>query len=185
MVISGCGSNRVDDAKVDARKWVGCIRARVSRRRTGPWRQAWRLLLASCALRLMYAPISRWDLQCGENPNGHDRDPIDPVGNSQWVKPKRTSWSANARTYGCAHLSVLRGINESTGSELPDIARSCPDRRCKWVVVGRCGVMRDCRAAEIIRELYSLVGADPPCLVADVALGWGCVIGRALRLLAR
>ena len=83
------------------------------------------------------------------------------------------------------HLSVLRGIKKSTGSELPDIARSVPDHRCKWVIVGRRGVVRDCRAAEIIRELYGLVGAGPPCLGVDVALGWGGVIRRALRLLAR
>lgn len=79
---------------------------------------------------------------------------------------------------------MLRGINESTGSELPDITRSGPDRRCEWVVVGRCGVVSDCRAAEIICELYGLVGADPPCWGVDVALGWGGVIRRALRLLA-
>jgi hypothetical protein len=80
VVISGSESNRVDGAIVDAQKQVGCIRARVNRRQTGPWRRAWRLLLASCGLRLMCAPISRWDLQRGENPNGHGRVPIDPVG---------------------------------------------------------------------------------------------------------
>jgi len=93
--------------------------------------------------------------------------------------------TAKARAHGCTHLSVLRGINESTRSELPDITRSGPDRRCVRVVVGRRGVVRDCRAAEIIRELHGLVGAGPPCLGVDVALGWRGVIRRALRLLAR
>ena len=64
---------------------------------------------------------------------------------------------------------MLRGINESTGSELPHIARSGPDSRCEWVIVGRRGVVRDCRAAEIIRELYGLVGANPTGLGVDVA----------------
>jgi hypothetical protein len=80
---------------------------------------------------------------------------------------------------------MLRGVNESTGSKLPDIARSGPDRRCEWMVVGRRGVVCDCRAKEIICELYGLVRADPPCLGVDVALGWRGVIWRALRLLAR
>lgn len=97
------------------------------------------------------------------------------------TKPSNIQRRANTRAYGCTHLSVQRGINESTESELPDIARSGPDRRCEWVVVGCRGVVRDCRAAEIKRELYGLVGADPPCLWVDVALGWRGVIRRALR----
>ena len=107
----------------------------------------------------MCAPISRWDLQNGGISNGRGRAPIDPVGISQWVKPNChcQAWTAKARAHGCTHLSVLRGINESTRSELPDTTRSGPDRRCVRVVVGRRGVVRDCRAAEIIRELYGLV----------------------------
>lgn len=42
--------------------------------------------------------------------------------------------------------------------------------------------MSDCRAPEIIGELYGLVRADPPGLWVDVAFGWRGVIRCALRL---
>jgi hypothetical protein len=44
----------------------------------------------------------------------------------------------------------------------------------------RRGVVRDCRAAKIIRELYGGVGAGPPRLGIDVALEWRSIIRRAL-----
>jgi hypothetical protein len=145
MVISGCGSDRVADANVDVRRRVGCIRARVSRRRTGPWRRAWRLLLASCALRLMYAPISRWDLQRGEIPNAHGRDPIDPVGISQWVKPNRqtssggqTQGHTDAPTFPCCEASTSPpGVSCPTSH---DPAQIVDANGWSWGVVGSCAI---------------------------------------------
>jgi len=131
----------------------------------------------------MCAPISRWDPRRGEIPNDHGRVPIDPVGG--FLPLVKRNRQKHASAFGCTHLSVLRGISESTGSQLSDIARSSPDRRCERVVVGRRGVMCDCCAAEIVRELYGLVGAGPPSLGINVALGWRGVVRRTLRLLAR
>jgi hypothetical protein len=78
------------DANVDAPRRVGCIRARVGRRRVDPWLLAWHLLLALCGLRSMCVPISRWDLRRGQIPNGHGKAPIDPVVVGSQFKMRHT-----------------------------------------------------------------------------------------------
>ena len=53
------------------------------------------------------------------------------------------------------------------------------------MIMRRRGIVCDCRAAEIVSELYGGVGAGPTCWGVDIALGWRGVIGRALCFLTR
>ena len=107
------------DANKDTPRRVGCIRARVGRRRVDPWLLAWHLLLASCGVRSRCVPISRGDLRRAQIPNGRGKAPIDPV---VWLVSPFKMRHTKPRTDGWTDLSVLRGIDESTGSELSNIA---------------------------------------------------------------
>jgi hypothetical protein len=109
--------------------------------------------------------ISRWDPQRGEIPNGHSRAPIDPVwlgfpnGSNQTVKHLADGKCEGVwmhPPFRCEAPTSPPGVRCPTSHE--------PDRRCGWVVVGCRGIVPDCRAAEIMRELDGLVGANPPCL---------------------
>lgn len=111
----------------------------------GPWRRAWRLLLASCGLRLMCAPISRWDLQNGGISNGCGRAPIDPVGISQWVKPHCQASSGRQRrgrtdapTFPCCEASTSPpGVSCPTSH---DPAQIVDAYGWSWGVVGSCAI---------------------------------------------
>lgn len=53
------------------------------------------------------------------------------------------------------------------------------------MIMGCRGVVCDCRAGEIVSELYGGVGTGPPRWGIDIAFRWHGIIWRALRFLSR
>jgi hypothetical protein len=74
-----------------------------------------------------------------------------PNGPNQTVKHLADS---KCKANGCTDLSVLCSINESTGSELPDITRTSLDCRCKWV----CCIYVGCRSCRCSKDTLRGVG---------------------------